>query len=148
VEELRDRNGIGGIICGAGTESHSFLKVYSGTTSWKDVITELVTWTKDRGSLACPPLHVSVSVGGTSVQAVRESKLGFLFGNNFPDSYESFYEELVGSLRNIPVDPLGQGKNWVRDIFLRVLPTHISAVPVSLSFMCWPYRAEWIDIEA
>jgi len=148
LEEVRDKRGLGAVISGAGTETHCFLKVYPGTASWETVVDDLQGWSSKRASLACPPVHFGVAVGGTAAEAVKQSKLSFLFGNNFPTCYEHAYEELVNALRASTVDPLKNGESWAGDVFLRVLPTHMSAVPVSMSLMCWPYRAEWIDLGA
>ena len=146
LEEVRDKKGLGAIISGAGTETHCFLKVYPGTAAWGTVVSELQDWCTKRASLACPPVHFGVAVGGTATEAVKQSKLSFLFGNDFPKCYQLPYEELAHALKTITVDPLGEDGNWVGNVFLRVLPTHMSAVPVGMSFMCWPYRAEWIDL--
>ncbi|WP_051073675.1 fumarate hydratase [Coprothermobacter platensis] len=146
LEELRDVRGIGAIISGAGTEMHSFLKVYPGTSDFSTVKKDILTWVKERGALACPPVHISIAMGGTAAEACKQSKMGFLFGSNMPQSFEDEYDELVTSIKGLEVDPLGKRGNWVGNVFLRVLPTHISAVPVSMSFMCWPFRAEWMEI--
>jgi len=58
-----------------------------------------------------------VAVGGTAAEAVKQSKLSFLFGNNFPTCYEHAYEELVNALRASTVDPLKNGESWAGDVF-------------------------------
>lgn len=147
VEEIRGRQGLGAIVSGAGTEMHAYLKVYAGTEDFANIVSDLAEWVKRRGALACPPIHISVAIGGTAAEATREAKIGFLFGDSYPSSFETRAAALRDSLRGVPLDPKGGTQSWLGNVYVRLLPGHISAVPVALSMMCWPFRVEWMDVE-
>ncbi len=134
--ELADVNKVRFFMKGGGSENGTFLETLSPSRGFEGIKEMLRRWAETKAVGVCPPLYVSMVVGGTSAEALFLSKrmlfeLPKRFG--YPDMEEEgdVVKELFDSV-------LGEG--YVVAFSAKKLPRHIASLPVAISVSCNAWR--------
>jgi fumarate hydratase subunit alpha len=129
---------------GGGSENMSrvfLLTPAQGLQGIKDTVVETV---ENAGPNPCPPILVSVAVGGTFDEAAVRAKRAFLrqVGSTNPDSEAAALEqELLTLINNTGIGPAGLGgRNTCLGVFVDLKPCHIASLPLAVNIQCHAAR--------
>jgi fumarate hydratase subunit alpha len=94
---------------------------------------------------ACPPVIISIGIGGTSDVSTYNAKKGLFrtpFGASHPDPLIAQMErEILSSVNNTKLGPMGfGGNNYALALNIEIAGTHTSIVPITVTFQCWADR--------
>lgn len=102
------------------------------------------------GGKTCPPIIVGVGVGGTMDKCVGLAKKALLrpIGERNPNPrYARIEEDLLESINNLGVGPLGMGGRMTAlDVHIDYYPCHITALPVAVNLQCHASRYATAEI--
>ncbi len=137
------------MLKGGGSENMSSLKMFNPTASIDEIIDYIAAAVVDAGPNPCPPIFLSVGLGGTADAAMLNAKKAVLrgIGTRHPDPFyadleDRIMERLNGSGVSGP-GPLGfGGKATAAGVFVLTAPTHIASLPVALNMQCHSFRCE------
>lgn len=128
------------ILKGGGSENASRLAMLRPTASRQDITDFVVDTVRSGGAAACPPLFVSVAIGGSFDQAPTISKEGFfrsaLASNPDPEVAE-FEAELLRAINSLGIGPAGLGgEATVAAVIVTTAPCHMATMPVAVNIGC------------
>ncbi|MCB2186603.1 MAG: fumarate hydratase [Deltaproteobacteria bacterium] len=129
---------------GGGSENMS--KVFLLTPAMgRDGVKEKVLETVEAaGPNPCPPIVVSVAVGGTFDEAGLRAKRGLLrhLGQPSPDpEAAALEEELFTLINNTGIGPAGLGgRTTALGVFVDIAPCHIASLPLAVNIQCHAAR--------
>ncbi|MDD5016971.1 MAG: fumarate hydratase [Eubacteriales bacterium] len=94
---------------------------------------------------ACPPVIVSLGIGGTSDVSTYNAKKGLFrvpFGADHPDPMIAEMErEMLQAVNKTSLGPMGfGGNNYALALNIEIAGTHTSIVPITVTFQCWADR--------
>lgn len=100
----------------------------------------------------CPPTIIGVGVGGSADIAMKLAKIAVLrpIGvRNKEVRIARVEEELLEAVNNTGIGPMGLGGNTTAlDVHIETASTHITSLPVSVTFQCWAARKATAKIYA
>ncbi len=92
----------------------------------------------------CPPTIIGVGIGGSADMAMWLAKVALLrpVGTVHPDAKIARMErELLDAVNSLGIGPMGLGgKTTALDLHIETAGTHITSLPVAISFQCWAAR--------
>jgi len=92
----------------------------------------------------CPPTIIGIGVGGSADIAMKLAKVALLrpIGvRNKEARIASIEEELLKAVNNTGIGPMGLGgKTTALDVHIETASTHITSLPVAVTFQCWAAR--------
>jgi fumarate hydratase subunit alpha len=139
-----DRLRMGLVLRGAGTENAgraSMLPPHSGESGIIDFVLETVSST---GAAACPPLVVSVGIGGNLEHCAMLAKKGLMrsFGCPSADPLCAGLErKLIEGLEGLRIGPQGFGGPYTAlDARVMAAPCHMASLPVCVCVGCHALR--------
>ena len=135
--EVSDENSVNFVMKGGGSENGTMVETLPPSRGIDGIKEFLVNWAEKKAVGVCPPLYVSLVVGGTVEKALILSRRMLLepppekFGfPDFSEEGEEFRRILEGVL----------GKGYVVAFVARKLPRHIASMPVAVSVFCNAWR--------
>jgi len=128
------------ILKGGGSENASRLTMLRPTASRQDITDFVLDTVRSGGASACPPLFVSVAIGGSFDQAPVLSKEGFfrsaLLSNPDPEVAE-FERELLAAINLLGIGPAGLGgEATAAAVMVTTAPCHMATMPVAVNIGC------------
>ncbi len=121
------------LIKGAGSENKSRLEMLLPTSSEEDIIQKCSELILEAGMNACPPMFIGIGIGGTAEKAMLTSKEVFV-QSDFTKN-EKLLAEKIKQKVNINA-PEAWKNNYVLNIKLKTLYTHIACLPVGITINC------------
>jgi len=92
----------------------------------------------------CPPTIIGIGVGGSADIAMKLAKVALLRPvgvRNKKARIASIEEELLTAVNNTGIGPMGLGgKTTALDVHIETASTHITSLPVAVTFQCWAAR--------
>lgn len=129
---------------GGGSENMSrvfLLTPAQGVEGVKKMVLETV---ENAGPNPCPPIIVSLAVGGTYDQAAVRAKRSLLrtLDSTNPDPEAAALEdELFASINNLGIGPAGLGgRTTCLKVFVDLKPCHIASLPMAVNIQCHAAR--------
>jgi len=99
------------------------------------------------GGNACPPTIVGVGIGGTMDLAAVLAKKALcreMGKSNENEEYAELEKSLLEDINRTGVGPQGLGgRNTALAVHIEYFPTHITSMPVAVSFNCHAARSAW-----
>ncbi len=121
------------LIKGAGSENKSKLEMLLPTSSEEEIIESCGNLILSAGENACPPMFIGIGIGGTADRACVLSK-EVLISNDFTDK-ENELALKIKEYVNLKVR-----NNYVLDVKLKSIATHIACMPVAITINCHSER--------
>ena len=125
---------------GAGAENMTRLTMLSPAHGRQGVIDFVVSAVDEAGSNPCPPLIVSVGIGGTAEQTLMLAQKALLrkVGVPNPDAETAELEaDILQRINNLGVGPMGYGgRVTALAVHIEVFPAHIGSLPVAVNLQC------------
>ena len=128
------------LIKGAGSENKSKLEMMLPTASEEEIISCCGDLILSAGENACPPMFIGIGIGGTSDKAIILSKEVFVkeeFSNKEKDLAQKIKNYVNSKSRN----------NYVLDVKLKSIATHIACMPVAITINCHSDRTSSCTIK-
>ena len=121
------------LIKGAGSENKSRLEMLLPTSSEDEIVSCCVDLIKSAGENACPPMFIGIGIGGTADKASVLSKEALLY-----DDFTCEEERLALKIK----ERVNSDKrdDYVLDIKLKSIQTHIACLPVAITINCHSER--------
>jgi fumarate hydratase subunit alpha len=117
------------------------LKPSDGLEGIKTLVLDAV---REAGPNPCPPVILGVGIGGTVEKAAQLAKLATLreVGRHNPDPrYAALERELLALVNGTGIGPAGLGGTTTAlAVNVEWFPTHITALPVAVNFVCHASR--------
>ncbi len=132
------------LIKGAGSENKSRLEMLLPTSNIEEIIQKCSEMILSAGINACPPMFIGIGIGGTADKALITSKEVF-FEKNFTEEEILLAEKIKQKVNNNAPD--GWQNNFVLDIKLKTLYTHIACLPVGITVNCHSDRFSDAEIK-
>ena len=92
----------------------------------------------------CPPTIIGVGLGGSADIAMKLAKIALLrpVGMRHKEvRIAQMEEELLEAVNNTGIGPMGLGgKTTALDVHIETASTHITSLPVAVTFQCWAAR--------
>lgn len=93
----------------------------------------------------CPPVIISLGIGGTSDLSTYNAKKGLFrvpFGADHPDPAIAKLEQaMLRAVNATKLGPMGYGgNNYCLAVNIEVAGSHTSIVPITVTFQCWADR--------
>ena len=92
----------------------------------------------------CPPTIIGIGVGGSADIAMKLAKVAVLRpigARNNEARIASIEEELLTAVNNTGIGPMGLGGTTTAlDVHIETASTHITSLPVAVTFQCWAAR--------
>lgn len=117
------------LIKGAGSENKCRLEMMLPTASEEEIISRCAELILSAGENACPPMFVGIGIGATADRASLLSK-EVLLEENFTQEEKCLalkIKDYVNSKRR---------NNYVLDVKLKAVATHIACMPVAVTINC------------
>lgn len=128
------------ILKGGGSENASRLIMLRPTASRQDITDFVVDTVRLGGAAACPPLFVSVAIGGSFDQAPVLAKEGFFRSALAPNpdpEVAAFEGELLKAVNSLGIGPAGLGgEATAAAVTVTTAPCHMATMPVAVSLGC------------
>ncbi len=129
---------------GGGSENMSQVKLLTPALGRDGVKKTVVETVQAAGANPCPPVIVSVAVGGTFDQAAVNAKRALLnhldWQNPDPEAAE-LEAELLQEINDLGIGPAGLGgRNTALRVFADLKPCHIASLPVAVNIQCHAAR--------
>lgn len=121
------------LIKGAGSENKSKLEMMLPTSSEEEIIKSCGDLILSAGENACPPMFVGIGIGGTADRACVLSKEVLV-----NDDFTNKENELALKIKEYV--NLKSRNNYVLDVKLKVIATHIASMPVAITINCHSER--------
>lgn len=133
---------------GGGSANKTFLYQQTKALLNEENLTEFITEKiKDLGTSACPPYHLALVIGGTSVEAnlatVKKASAGYFDhlpneGNEGGQAFRDleWEKKTLDICRNSEIGAQFGGKYFVHDVKVIRLPRHAASCPVGLGVSC------------
>ena len=128
------------LIKGAGSENKSKLEMMLPTASEEEIIACCGDLILSAGENACPPMFIGIGIGGTSDKASILSKEVLVkeeFSNKEKDLAQKIKNYVNSKSRN----------NYVLDVKLKSIATHIACMPVAITINCHSDRTSSCTIK-
>jgi fumarate hydratase subunit alpha len=140
-----------GLLCkGGGAENKGTIKMFTPTTSKKEIEDFIIETVKKAGPDACPPYIVGVGIGGNFDSAPLFAKKALLrpVGHNHSAlSVAKWEKELLAKVNKLGIGPMGLGgKTTALAVSIEKHPCHISSLPVAVNIECHAHRYREITI--
>ncbi len=135
---------IGIMLKGAGSENSSAMKFFPPSACWNEIENYIVEFVKEKAAYACPPVIVSVALGGNFSSAPLAAKKA-LFRKVHSTNKNKFYatkeKKLLKRINSLKIGPMGTGgKTTALAVFISALPTHIASLPCAITLQCHSLR--------
>ena len=147
IEEIPGSKNItlGIIAKGGGSENSSAIKFFTPSVKWADIENFIIETVRRKAPFACPPVIVSVALGGNFSAAPLAAKKIFLsrkIGSANPDPVYNRRENiLLKKINSLGIGPMGLGgKTTALDVFITPIPTHIAMLPCAIVIQCHSLR--------
>jgi fumarate hydratase subunit alpha len=129
---------------GGGSENMSRVHLLVPAQGLEGVKQKVIEAVEYAGPNPCPPIFVSLAVGGTFDDAAVRAKRSLLrkVGSINPDPEASALEdELHQMINNTGIGPAGLGGRMTcLDVFVDIKPCHIASLPVAINIQCHAAR--------
>jgi fumarate hydratase subunit alpha len=132
---------------GGGSENVSaftMLAPQSGEEATKEIKKFVLEAVLNAAGRPCPPTIIGIGVGGTADIAMKLAKVALLRPvgvRNMEARIARFEEELLSAVNNTGIGPMGLGgKTTALDVHIETAATHITSLPVAVTFQCWAAR--------
>ncbi|MDI6884918.1 MAG: fumarate hydratase [archaeon] len=132
---------------GGGSENVStftMLAPQSGEEATKEIKKFVLEAVLNAAGRPCPPTIIGIGVGGSADMAMKLAKVALLRPvgvRNKVARIARFEEELVEAVNNTGIGPMGLGgKVTALDVHIETAATHITSLPVAVTFQCWAAR--------
>lgn len=129
---------------GFGSENMSALKMLTPSSGLEGVKEFIIETVKKAGANPCPPIVVSVGIGGTMEKAALMAKRQLLreIGSVNPDKFLADLEtELLNKINDLGIGPGGLGGDTTAlAVFIDTYETHIAGLPVAVNMQCHAAR--------
>ncbi len=129
---------------GGGSENMSRVHLLVPAQGIEGVKQKVIEAVENAGPNPCPPIFVSVAVGGTFDDAAVRAKRSLLrqVGSVNPDPEAAALEdELHGLINNTGIGPAGLGGRMTcLDVFVDIKPCHIASLPMAVNIQCHAAR--------
>lgn len=131
---------------GFGSEIHTATAwVLTSENIKKATLRAVLDVVEDTMGEACPPVIISIGIGGTSDVSTFNAKKGLFripFGADHPDPMIAEMEkEILIAVNNTKLGPMGFGGNtYALALNIEIAGTHTSIVPITVTFQCWADR--------
>jgi fumarate hydratase subunit alpha len=141
---LGDRLKISVLPKGAGSENCSRLTVLTPDKGRRGVVDFIADLASEAGSNPCPPVIISVGIGGTTDKAMFIAKKALLrkVGEPSPDPDVADLErEILERVNNLGIGAMGYGGTVTAlAVHVETFPCHIASMPVAVNMQCWCAR--------
>lgn len=129
---------------GGGSENMSRVQLLTPALGRDGVKKTVVETVKAAGPNPCPPIIVSVAVGGTFDKAAVQAKRSLLndldWQNPDPEAAE-LEAELLQEINDLGIGPAGLGgRVTALRVFVDLKPCHIASLPVAVNIQCHAAR--------
>jgi fumarate hydratase subunit alpha len=98
----------------------------------------------------CPPTIIGIGIGGSADIAMKLSKVALLRSvgvRNTEARIATYEEELLEAINNTGIGPMGLGgRTTALDVHIETASTHITSLPVAITFQCWAARRAAAEI--
>ncbi|MDM7991802.1 MAG: fumarate hydratase [Candidatus Fermentibacter sp.] len=135
---------LGLVLRGAGTENASRVAMLPPLSGADGVARFVVDTVASQGAFACPPLIVSVGVGGNLETCALLAKKGLLrpFGAGSPDpACAALEERLLNRINSLGIGPQGFGGPCTAlSVRVTSAPCHMASLPVCVCMGCHALR--------
>jgi len=135
---------------GGGSENLSKLFMLNPNTSFEEIKKLILDHVKENIINACPPVIISISIGGTSDSVMLESKKQLfrkVGERNINPIYANYELEFKKSINNLNIGVMGFKSGITAiDVFINVKPKHIATLPVGISVLCHSARRNTLII--
>ena len=128
------------LIKGAGSENKSKSEMLLPTASEEEIITNCGDLILSAGENACPPMFIGIGIGGTADKASIISK-EVLVNENFTNEEIKLASKIKDYVNS------KSRNNYVLDIKLKAIATHIACMPVSITINCHSDRTSTCTIK-
>ena len=128
------------LIKGAGSENKSKLEMMLPTSSEEEIITCCGDLILSAGENACPPMFIGIGIGGTADKASVTSK-EVLVCDDFTDKEKELALKIQKYVNS------KSRNNYVLDVKLKSIATHIACLPVSVTINCHSDRTSSCTIK-
>ncbi len=129
---------------GFGSENMSALKMLKPSDGIAGIKSFLLDAVREAGPNPCPPVILGVGIGGTVEKAASLAKFATLreVGKHNPDPrYAALEQELLTLVNRTGIGPAGLGGTTTAlAVNIEWFPTHITALPVAINFLCHASR--------
>jgi len=129
---------------GGGSENMSTLGMLKPADGREGVITFVRDTVERSGANPCPPLVVSVGVGGNAEKAMIMAKHALLrpVGTPSPDDEVAALErDLLASINDLGIGPQGLGgRTTALAVHVETAPCHMTGLPVGINLQCHAAR--------
>jgi len=129
---------------GFGSENMSVLKMLKPSDGIAGIRSLVLDAVREAGPNPCPPVILGVGIGGTVEKAALLAKFASLreVGKRNPDPrYAALEEEILGLVNRTGIGPAGLGGTTTAlAVNIEWFPTHITALPVAVNFVCHASR--------
>ncbi len=125
---------------GGGSENVSRLFMLTPAQGRQGIIDAVVQAVDEAGSNPCPPIIVGVGIGGSAEKAMMMAKKCLLrkVNETNPDPEVAELEkELLRRINALGIGPQGfGGRITALAVHIETFPTHMTSLPVAISFQC------------
>ena len=139
------------ILKGAGSENFTNLKMMVPTASRQDLFKHILQVVIEAGGKTCPPNILGIGIGGSSIQAMFNSKLALTreIGSRHPDPDTAKLEtSLLSAINELGIGTMGLGGDTTAlDVHIETAGTHTACLPVAISFGCWANRVAVAELK-
>ena len=129
---------------GGGSENMNRLAMLKPAEGRQGVIDFIVKAVEEAGSNPCPPVIVSVGIGGTADKAMILAKKALLRKVGEPNADPEIAElerEILERVNSLGIGPEGfGGRTTALAVHAEVFPTHIASLPVAVNLQCHSAR--------
>ncbi len=138
------------LLKGAGSENSSSINFFTPNVSWDSLEGYILENVYQKALYSCPPVVVSVAVGGnfSSAPAAAKKALFRNIGAKNPDKFYDLKEKRLLHLINLTgIGPMGTGgKTTALAVYITALPVHIASLPCAISIQCHSLRRGEVTI--
>ncbi|MFA6549160.1 MAG: fumarate hydratase [Candidatus Margulisiibacteriota bacterium] len=140
-----------GLLCkGGGAENKGTIRMFTPTTSKKEIEDFILETVKKAGPDACPPYIIGIGIGGNFDSAPLFAKKALLrpVGHNHSAlSVAKWEKDLLTKINKLGIGPMGLGgKTTALAVSIEKHPCHISSLPVAVNIECHAHRYREITI--
>jgi len=132
------------MLKGSGAENMSQLAMLKPGDGKQGIIDLVVRTVDEAGGNPCPPLIVSLGIGGTAEKAMLLAKKALLrsVAKSNPDpEIAELEQEILSRINDLGIGPLGfGGRITALAVNAEVMPTHIASLPVAVNLQCHSAR--------
>ena len=132
------------VLKGGGSEAPTITRVLTPSQGLEGALKLVVDTIFKYGAKPCPPVIVSIGIGGTADIATKLMKKNFLrrLGQRHEDPFVAELEKkLLKAINMLEIGPHGVGgKITALDVFIDYAHRHPATFPVSVGVSCWATR--------